>query len=106
MTTNDQASFLNEQDCARIWRVLSGTRYAGNLNIWRKSTYKSVTVEDVIEALEQLRAQLLDVSEAAYANEVKLREHAAIFGALGKLAALAGLTREEAASLTQKGTGQ
>jgi predicted metal-dependent phosphoesterase TrpH len=106
MTTNDQPSFLNERDRARIWRVFCGTRYAGGLEICRTSARRDMTVEDVIQALVDLGGRLVLAADVAHANEVKLKEHADMFKALGKLAALAGLTREEAAGLAQKGTGQ
>ena len=106
MTTNDQPSFLNERDRARIWRAFCGMRYAGGLNITRSPLRRDMTVDDVVNGLEQLSMRLVAAANAAMASEAMLAEHADMFRALGKLAALAGLTREEAAGLIWKGTMQ
>jgi hypothetical protein len=96
MTTNDQASFLNRRDRARIWRAFCGMRYAAGLGICRMSMREEMTADDVIEALEQLSKRLVLAAEAVYANEVKLREHDDLFGALGALANLIGKAQKEA----------
>ena len=77
-------SYLNTRDRVRIWRAFSAMRYAGGLGITQRR-HDEMTVDSVLEALEQLSVRLVDAAETSQAEQAKLAEHRQMFRAIGSL---------------------
>lgn len=74
-------SYLRDRDQLRIWRALSGMRYAAGIVPRREG----LTVDDLLQCLDALSERLVEAADAAIAAENERREWQAALRGAGRV---------------------
>lgn len=79
-------SVLCERDRVRIWRAFGAMPYAGGIRFFhRRDARAALSVDQLLDALEELAARLRAAADTSRANEVELLELHGDLAAVGRL---------------------